>query len=407
MMRFSQSSAPTIEAIVVPSVVEIRLNVENIRNKEGYPFVRFLYKYKNNPWEEQDGLYIAQLFPVKDIQISHDDKYLLIVSDYHVYLIDLTRPFAQRRQRILTEDPHDCAFSPNTRMLWAYNCVKHHLAVFHLDTGRRQIIARDGAFFGGWYPDSRHIWYLRTSPPGEAFDRDRGASRRTAWVVPPQGYRQDRSWRLLARLPAHRWAQRSETQTPEGTVDELYEYNVLTGRRRVLSYEELASRWDLLNSRFRYGSSLLNRDGSWYGSCAYSQGGTTRLVATELLDRKISGSPWSLKVEWRDGRTRSVWQAGSHDWQVVEPVDVSDDGEWALVKAYKFKPVETEFGLDWSYDFHAYLLVNTRTRQEEILIRDDLEVFENKGWYFVDGPSGVWFWKVVRLRFVYPTGARR
>jgi hypothetical protein len=116
------------------------------------------------------------------------------------------------------------------------------------------------------------------------------------------------------------------------------------------------------------------------------------------------GDP-QLWVEWRDGRRRVVWRKGSHDWEYVQPRDVSDDGEWALVSAAKLEDVPDEFG-GRATKFYAFVLVNTRTREEKILLKK-VPGGTFSGWRFADGPEDISFWLVVRPRFVYPQGARR
>jgi len=344
-MGISQSVEPVVELIATTNWTESR---PERHLKKGYPYIRFLYK--NHKWEEKDVLYIGQLIGAREIKVSQDDKYLLIISNV-LYLIDLRKPLEQRRQRILSDDFHECAFSPNSRLLLAYSNFKYRLSVFDLDTGKEHLIARAGAYKAGWYPDSRRIWYYRK------------------YLHHPDGIK---------------W----------GAV---YEYDLLTRRRRVLATEVMAKRWELLNPNFCTDYAYFRFTN--YRRLAYSRSGDIRLV----LDSNLKESPW---VEWRDGQKRKViWNADIYEW--ANPLDISDDGEWALLNVWvKREHIATEAETAQRKKFYpAFVLINTRTGEERILL-GFLE--QGKPYQWVDNsPDSPEFRGVVRLRFVYPQGARR
>jgi len=183
-------------------------------------------------------------------------------------------------------------FSPDSRYLLGNSIggLAHHHNLSLFDVLRREEVRELSYGKGeiekfGWYPDSRHIWYALKFPASRA------AEPRLAY------YRQD----------------------------------VITGKRRVLSINEvkqLSVDWALTDQRFRHG----------YPYYAYSRHHQIRLriegSKTETigngLKTTIKAYPY-VKCETQEGKELMVLRPSQHRWKYVHGLDITDDGQWALL----------------------------------------------------------------------------
>lgn len=273
-----------------------------------YPIIQLAYH--DGRWHKVRTLYVMGMAYYRDIKLSPNEKYLLILVE-NLYLIDLSKPLARRRQRLITQ-PYSvfyASFSPDSQWLLGFNPPKGILALFNLSTGTRQIVSR-GWCCGGWYPDGQKIWY------------------------------------------------RCERESV------VYEHDIATARRRPLPLDELAKSWELYDPRLHISHDFRNLSFGYpvelQRRFAYSRDRGVRIVVEPSMvgNRDAPAGEQALYVEWREGRRLPVWQQGKHRYEDIFPLDVTNDGRWAIVSA----EIEEK-------SKKVILALNTSTREEVVLIQ--------------------------------------
>lgn len=186
-----------------------------------------------------------------------------------------------------------CLFAPNSQYLLGeaqgISAYTHNLVLYELPSGKARTLSEGHGELGsyGWYPDSRHIWYELVFPRGKGKQEKRF-------------YRQD----------------------------------VATGQRRLLKENEvrpLSTAWQLLDQRFRRHRYSLSS-----GYC-YSRHQQVRLFAIGSQPEVVRGRKTGflvrpfIYIQRRDGNRKLVLRPNEHRWEYVYGLDISEDGEWALL----------------------------------------------------------------------------
>ncbi len=263
------------------------------------------YWYTNGEWHHELLFYIGNMFDHLS-GVSPNYRYWWHSAHRLYYAI-----IGEKKYRPLTEDweRYRCVFSPDSRYLagtsMAILADEKNVSVFEMPSGRRRVFYSPHAYFIGWYPDGRRLWF------GD--------------------------WKRWFQLDVERW------------------------QARELSRAEVSALhrdWDLLNPRLRYveqylADPLLEPYDRYY---AYSRNGRVRLGAFPCWWARRYDRPelreWrsqTVWVEWRDGKRVRLWQ-NRQEGVGVRPCDISDDGRWAIVKVQRYDEnlgnvVDTQFFL--------------------------------------------------------------
>jgi hypothetical protein len=110
---------------------------------------------------------------------------------------------------------------------------------------------------------------------------------------------------------------------------QVFKCNVLTGKRILLRGElrkQPFQDWDLLDPSYRY-TSMTNSQ-----AFAYARNHQVR-VRVEPIRGWSDAKPGMAQVyvEWRNGQLQQLIRKGEHQWILIHPKDVSEDGQWVLL----------------------------------------------------------------------------
>lgn len=235
------------------------------------------------PWRLQPGMLIAKFSP--------DSRWLVGFSDENrgFYVVEcrtrkVRKLFGPKTTKFLP--PLELAYSSGSAYSW------------------------------GWYPDSRHIWYVDTEALREVM-----AEKKPLWHAP------------------------------------IFKADICTGKHWLLPLRErraVYESWDLLNSRYRH-KSIISTDNR---ILSYSPDRRVRAWADPAIGEKypISAGVAKVVVEWRSGQSLLVVKPGEHQWVDVVPWDVTNDGRWVLLGCNKVCPAAAR----WPFAGEV-VLIDTRS----------------------------------------------
>ncbi len=221
--------------------------------------------------------------------------------------------FGKPKFKKLDERLFECRFSPDSRYLLGSYHFGGDLVLFDLRQDKKRLLhkgidfaehseAGSFLFHFGWYPDSRFIWFS----------------------IPPIYV--------------------GEYNEP------FFQMELKTGRKWRLSSKEIENLkrgWGMLDTMW----ARFPEEWQEHYLTRYSLDYRVRLRAGPhrsfdeqgrpiLLPQRV-GRP-QLILEWRDGRSQVLIKAGEHQWERIEPQDVTPDGRWVLCIASR--PLDLEKG---------------------------------------------------------------
>lgn len=110
---------------------------------------------------------------------------------------------------------------------------------------------------------------------------------------------------------------------------QIFKCNVFTGKSVLLhgeAREKPFRDWDMLDPSYRYSGEVNNQ------ALAYAPNHQVR-VRVEPICKWGDAQPGDAEVyiEWRNGRTERLIRRGGHDYMLIRPLDISEDGQWVLL----------------------------------------------------------------------------
>jgi len=255
----------------------------------------------------------------RDAALSPDGKFYYFEALHATYCGRVDDPHFKP---IVLDGLYRLRFSPDSRFLCGYGGVDHEMIVVEYATRRVRRLAvpeysysteSEPSYRFGWYPDSRHIWYQEDT------------------LEVRRNYHQGRA----------------------------YKQDVVSGRRWVLRGRQLDavySDWAMLDPRYRMGP--VGMDG--HRAFFYSPGQRVRVRVEPFLEdfSLRQAGRQQVFIEWRGGKSRVVIERG-HRWHSVLPVDVAEDGRWALLSVEEKEAGERyEY---WQASYRELLAVDVLT----------------------------------------------
>ncbi|GBC91981.1 hypothetical protein HRbin15_00442 [bacterium HR15] len=231
--------------------------------------------------------------------------------------------------RFLCGFTKDGAYRGGSDSFYVVECTTRKVRrLFHLRS------LEDFTYKWGWYPDSRHIWYAF----GEVFEEKKVTI-----------YRCDIS---------------SGTQV------------LLQGREREVVFKD----WDLLDPLYRYNSLTENAR-----AFAYARNHQIR-VRVEPIREWEEAKPGESEVyiERRNGQSRRLIRRGEHQWMRIQPLDVSEEGQWILLKCERMCKVQEANQTTESIRFELTVW-HVPTKQHRVYARAEYPPVGMPTWWFARG----------------------
>jgi hypothetical protein len=232
-------------------------------------------------------------------------------------------------------------FSPDSRFLCgftkdgAYRAGVGSFYVVECATRKARLLFRlrspqDFTYKWGWYPDSRHIWYAL----GKSYEEEKVT---------------------------------------------IYKCDISSGTQALLqgvAREAVFKDWDLLDSRYRYKSLTENAQ-----AFAYARNHQIRVRVEPIHEwgEAKQGEP-EVYVERRGGQSRRLIRRSEHQWMRIQPLDVSEDGQWILLKCEKMYQEANQT----TQSIRSELIVwHAPTKQHRVYARAEYPPVGMPNWWFV------------------------
>lgn len=232
-------------------------------------------------------------------------------------------------------------FSPDSRFLCgfskegAYRAGVGGFYVVECATRRVRLLFRlepskDFTYRWGWYPDSRHIWYAL----GKVFEEKKAT---------------------------------------------IYKCNIFSRMQTSLQgaeREAVFKDWDLLDPRYRYKPLMENAP-----AFAYARNHQIRVRVEPVREwSKAKQGESEVYVEKRSGQSRRLIRRGEHQWMRIQPLDVSEDGQWILLKCEKMYQAANQR----RESIRSELIVwHAPTKQHRVYARTEYPPVGMPDWWFV------------------------